>query len=147
MLIARPAPVAAVVDPPAVATAKVRLLLADNKAMDGTALPIDGILADWNPPSGFVGVRRDAILVDCELFDAGDGLLVPSLMIRPFFYRDDLCEALYRREPIPVVAYWRRFGFRWSPRSVDFAERFRLGVGGALMATLVPLLGSYREEV
>lgn len=119
---------------------KVKLLLADCKRMDGTLLPVDGLIACWDPSASFVGVQNDAIVVDCELFADDFGTLVPSLLVRPFFSEDDLNAALRAKAPIPIVAYWRRYGFRWSKRSVCWAERFRIGLGGALMATLVPLL-------
>lgn len=119
---------------------KVKLLLADCKRMDGTLLPVDGLIGCWDPSASFVGFRNDAIVVECEPTPMEDGNVVPSLLVRPFFCGDDLEAALREKAPIPIVAYWRRYGFTWTKRSIRCAQRFRLGLGGALMATLVPLL-------
>lgn len=123
---------------------KVKVLLAECKRMDGTLLPVDGLIACWDPSASFFGVRQDAIVIECEPFEDDFGNLVPSLLVRPYFCGDDLGEAIRQKAPIPIVAYWRRYGFAWSKRSVHWAQRFRVGLGGALMATLVPLLG--KEE-
>lgn len=90
----------------------VKLLLADLKRMDGTLLPVDGLIGVWDPSASFVGVS-DAILVDCEPFAAEDGTAVGNLLVRPYFKGDDIRDAFRQKGPIPVVAYWRRHGFVW----------------------------------
>lgn len=120
----------------------MKLLLAECKRMDGTLLPVDGLIGVWDPSASFPCVVPDAIVVSCEPFDSEDGTQISNLLVRPYFKGDDLETSLYEKKPVPVVAYWRRYGFPWSRRSVKAAQRFRIGLGGALMATLVPLLES-----
>ncbi|MGV3615346.1 MAG: hypothetical protein ACO1SV_08435 [Fimbriimonas sp.] len=114
--------------------AKWDLLLADCERIGATPEIPNDLLARWDPQSV---VTDDAILVECEPFGSGP---VTQLLLRPYFQGDDLRQARGSRTPIPVVAYWRRRGAPWTPASIHLAERFRIGLGGSLTATLVPLI-------
>ncbi|RYG22679.1 hypothetical protein EON82_16395 [bacterium] len=75
----------------------------------------------------------------CELPFAVDGTPITSLLVRPLYHSASLREALREFRPIGVVAYWRRFGFEWTPRSLVAAERFGIGLGGSMTARLTRL--------
>jgi|GEM_PF-6031879 len=115
------------------------LLLADCRTREGTEVGGGSCLVQLK--SAGVGVRLDMAIFDSEPFTNEAGDSVRSLLIRPLYSGPSLDRALVEREEIPVVAFWRTYGFEWSPRSVLAAERFGVGIGGSMFATLIPLTG------
>ncbi len=79
------------------------------------------------------------LLVRCEPVRTPHDSVVTSLLVRGEYFGASLEEALRCGEPIKVVAFWRRLGLPWSARTTIAAERFGVGVGGSMTATLVPL--------
>lgn len=124
------------------APGKTRLLLGDCASRQGT-ISKDGFVratlhcdAEGRPRIE----RRGSVVVECEELRL-DGARVTSLLLRAYYGGPDFTESLAQDVPFEIVAYWRRYGLDWSPRAIDAAERFGMGVGGSFVATVTRLGG------
>jgi hypothetical protein len=117
----------------------MRLLLDDCVVDRGDPLP-DGVLVTPKERQGLSACSRsESMVLRCEVPVRIDGTSIQSLLVRPLYHSPALREALEAFAPVSVVAYWRRYGFEWTPRSIAAAERFGLGVGGSMAARLTRL--------
>ncbi|MGV3617286.1 MAG: hypothetical protein ACO1SV_18315 [Fimbriimonas sp.] len=114
-------------------------MLSDLQTLDAVRCETDGVLAVWREEDGFAGSGTRGIVVECEAFEVPDGTQVSNLFVSPYFFGEELAQAFQTGLPMSVLIYWREGGAPWTPFTIAAAERFRLGLGGALAAVLVPL--------
>ncbi|RYG15355.1 hypothetical protein EON82_26325 [bacterium] len=104
---------------------------------------MDGVLVAPQWPRGACALsvchRRDSLVVRCELACVVEGAVIESLLLRPLYHEPSFAQAFSEFKPVTVLAYWRRYGFAWTPRSILAAERFGIGVGGSFTARLTRL--------
>lgn len=111
---------------------------------EGTSpMPPEGLLASvvGLPKAWSLDVTAPLVIrLESEL--VVDGHRLTSLALRAFEAPISVEEAVRHDHAIRVMAYWRRGGFDWTPRSLKLARRFGLGVGGSFLARLERVLPS-----